>query len=108
MRVFTRLIALAALAALVAVPVFSQGTTATLTGTVTSGGSPLPGALITVSSPSLQGVRSAVSGSNGDYSISGLPPGEYTIRVELEGMQAVTQRARLQLAQETRADADLK
>ena len=41
----------------------AQGTTATIVGTVTSGGQPLPGVTVTVSSPALQGTRNAVTGS---------------------------------------------
>ncbi|HEX9148641.1 MAG TPA: TonB-dependent receptor, partial [Thermoanaerobaculia bacterium] len=84
-----------------------QGTTATLAGTVTSGGTALPGVLVTVSSPALQGTRSAATGSSGSYSIAGLPPGDYTVTFELAGMQTKTQKARLILAQTTRADEEL-
>ena len=97
MRLFTRLTTLVALLVLVTVPAFAQGTSATLTGTVTSDGKPLPGATITVSSPALQGTRTAVSGSNGDYSIAALPPGSYTVVVELEGMSKVTAKKQLTL-----------
>jgi hypothetical protein len=49
-----------------------------------------------------------VSGANGDYNIQALPPGDYDVRITLEGMQAVTKKTRLLLAQTTRVDADLK
>ena len=61
----------------------AQGTTAALTGTVTSDGKPLAGVAVTVSSPSLQGTRTTVTGANGVYNFSALPPGEYTIAYEL-------------------------
>jgi hypothetical protein len=102
-----RLITLCALALLVAAPIFGQ-TTATLTGTVTSGGSPLPGATITISSPALQGTRTAVSGTNGDYNIPALPPGDYSVTISLEGMNTVTKKTRISLAEISRVDADLK
>ena len=82
--------------------------TATLTGTVTSGGSPLPGATVTVASPSLQGVRTTVTGVGGDYNFAALPPGDYRVTFELEGMQKITKKAVLQLSQTTRVDANLK
>lgn len=107
MRIFTRLF-IVALLVVGAIPTFGQGTTATLTGTVTSGGSPLPGATVIVSSPALQGTRTAISGSNGDYTIQGLPPGTYSVRIELEGMQPQSRKATLSLAQTNRVDADLK
>lgn len=108
MKRSTRLFALVALLALLAVPGFAQGTSAALTGTVTSDGKPLPGATITVSSPALQGTRTAISGSNGDYNFPALPPGAYTVTVELEGMQKVTVKKQLSLAETNRVDADLK
>src|SRR5258707_706235 len=53
MKLFTRLTVLVALLVLVTVPAFAQATSATLAGTVTSDGKPLPGATITVTSPAL-------------------------------------------------------
>jgi outer membrane receptor protein involved in Fe transport len=102
---FTVLLVL--LTAVAGVVALAQGTTASLTGTVTSGGQPLPGATVTISSPALQGTRVAVSGGSGNYSIQGLPPGDYTVVFEMEGMQAETQKVRLLLAQTTRADAEI-
>jgi len=49
----------------------------------------LPGVTITVASPVLQGVRTAVSSGNGDYIIPFLPPGDYTVTYELAGFQTV-------------------
>ena len=104
----TRFLAATVVCLLLSVAAFGQTTTGALTGTVTSGGNPLPGATVTVSSPNLQGTRVAVSDSNGNYNISALPPGEYTVRFELAGLQTVTQRARVGVTQTARADADLK
>lgn len=60
--------------------------TATVTGKVTSDQSPLPGVTVTVTSPNLQGARTAVTSAAGDYLVPFLPPGEYTVAFELEGM----------------------
>src|SRR4051812_2083690 len=92
---------------LVGVSAFAQ-TTGTITGTVTTAGAPLPGATVTIASPAMQGVRTTVSGINGDYSFNALPPGKYSVTAELEGMQKVTQSVNVRLADTTRADADLK
>src|SRR5712691_6827894 len=92
---------------LVGVSAFAQ-TTGTLTGTVTSAGSPLPGASVTVASPALQGIRTTVTGPNGDYSVPALPPGVYSVTFELEGLSKVTQSANVRLGETARADADLK
>jgi len=48
---------------------------------------PLPGVTVTAASPALQGTRSAVTSANGDFIIPFLPPGEYTVTVELDGFQ---------------------
>ncbi|HEX9983938.1 MAG TPA: TonB-dependent receptor [Thermoanaerobaculia bacterium] len=93
-----------------AFPVLAQtaGTTSTLLGTVTSEGSAIPGVLVTASSPSLQGTRTSITGESGGYTIAALPPGQYTVQFSLEGMQTVTKRVTLSLAQQSRVDAELK
>ena len=85
-----------------------QGTSGTLIGTVTSGGSPIPGVSVTISSPSLQGTRTAVTGEGGAYHFPALPPGTYLVRFDLEGMQQQSKRVVVGLAQNSRADADLR
>jgi len=87
--------------------VFAQ-TTANLTGTVTSEKAPLPGATVTISSPAMQGTRVTTTGANGDYSFAALPPGNYTVVIELSGLQTVKKNVEVRLAQVARADADLK
>ena len=102
-----RFLAILAAVLLVGIPAFAQ-TTASLTGTVTLGGNPLPGATVTISSPNLQGTRIAVSDANGNYNFGGIPPGDYTVKFEMESMQAVTKTVRVGLATTARADADMK
>lgn len=72
--------------------------TATITGKVTTDGSALPGVLVTATSPNLQGSRTALTSSNGDYLIALLPPGNYAIRFELAGMQTITRKVTLTAA----------
>jgi hypothetical protein len=97
------------LAALLLVSVAASAqTSANLTGTVSLGGSPLPGATITISSPSLQGVRTTNSDINGNYNFGAVPPGLYTVRFDMESMQSVTRTLNLTLSGTARADADLK
>src|SRR3954467_14498532 len=55
----------------------------------TSDGLALPGATVTVVSPSLQGGRTVASDINGVYSIPGLPAGDYTGRFERAGLATV-------------------
>src|ERR1044071_4385508 len=68
---------------------FAQGIQfGTLVGSVSlSDGSPAAGVQVTVTSPSLQGERTTVTQSNGDYILRGLPPGEYTVNFTLEGLK---------------------
>jgi len=84
------------------------GTRASLNGTITSGGKPLPGVTVTISSPALQGTRTATTGTGGGYDFPSLPPGVYTITMELEGMQKVVRKLTLQLANEAHADAEMR
>src|SRR5436190_11069024 len=88
MMVTRRLITAVVVAAprLVGVSAIAQ-TTGTITGTATTAGAALPGATVTISSPALQGVRTTVSGANGDYVFPALPPGKYSVTAELEGRQ---------------------
>lgn len=108
MKMFRRMPLLFVLLALVAVTAFGQGTTANLSGEVTTGGSALPGATVTISSPSMQGVRTTVTSENGTYNFPSIPPGEYTLTVALEGMNTVTRKVTASLAQSARADVDLR
>ena len=107
MRVPTRFLFIALVVTLTAVSAFAQ-TTAALTGDVTTDGKPLPGVTVTISSDSLQGTRTAITGENGGYQFSGLPPGDYKVTFDLAGMATVTKRARVELSQTSRADAAMK
>ncbi|MGC8916292.1 MAG: carboxypeptidase-like regulatory domain-containing protein [Thermoanaerobaculum sp.] len=86
-------------------PVGAQIATGKIEGKVSDDKGPLPGVTITVSSPSLQGNRTSVSGANGDFSIPLLPPGEYTVRFELSGYQPLEEKVKVNAAQVTRVDA---
>ena len=107
MKQVSRFTLFAAMLLLVCAPLFAQ-LTASLTGTVTTEGAGLPGVTVTISSPQMQGTRTTVTGDGGGYSFSGIPPGDYTIRFELEGMQSTTRRVQIGVAQSGRADADLR
>ncbi len=85
-----------------------QGSFATLTGTVTTEGADLPGVKVSVSSPALQGVRSTASSANGDYILPLLPAGDYTVTFELAGFQTHKQVLKLNAAQTSRLDANMR
>lgn len=70
-----------------------------LNGTVkdTQGGV-LPGVSVTATSPSLIGIRTAVTESDGRFLIANLPSGTYALKFELAGFQTV-QRENVRLTQ---------
>jgi outer membrane receptor protein involved in Fe transport len=104
MKRFAVVLALLMLVSVVA----SAQTTSSLTGTVTLGGNPLPGATITISSPGLQGVRTTNSDVNGNYNFGALPPGTYTVKFDMESMQSVNKTVQVTLSGTARADAEMK
>ncbi|MFN7918179.1 MAG: TonB-dependent receptor [Vicinamibacterales bacterium] len=76
--------------------VSAQSTTGTISGRITdTQGLPVPGAAVTVTSPALQGSRTAITADNGDYVIPLLPPGSYTVAVELTGFEKQERRVNL-------------
>jgi len=93
---------------LASVTAFAQLTTGNLTGTVTTAGAPLPGVTVSLTAPTLQGTRTAVTDSNGAYNFQGLPPGDYTVSFALEGLQTITHTVKISVSQTSRSDADLK
>ena len=63
---------------------WAQAGTATVSGTVRdTQGAVLPGATITITQTSTGAVRSTVTNETGSYSMPGLPPGEYVLKIEL-------------------------
>jgi outer membrane receptor protein involved in Fe transport len=85
------LAALVVILALSAATAYAQVPTGTISGRVIDQNDlGVPGATVTATSPNLQGSRTVVTSEFGDYSISLLPPGDYTVAVELSGFQTVT------------------
>jgi hypothetical protein len=90
-----------------AVPLLAQQT-GEIRGRVTAtDGSVLPGVTVEARSAVLPGPRATVTAGNGDYRLPALPPGSYTLKFDLAGMQSVTRKAEVQLAQDTIADVKL-
>ena len=73
--------------------VFSQSrATGAIVGTVMDDqGEPLPGVTVSLDSPNLIGARSAITDAAGGYRFPALPPGLYTVTVELQGFNTVVQ-----------------
>jgi hypothetical protein len=90
-----------------AAPLLAQQT-GSISGKVTAtDGSLLPGVSVEARSDVLPAPRATVTGANGEYRLPALPPGSYTVKFELAGMQTLTRKALVQLAQNTVADAVL-
>ena len=76
----------------VAASATAQSTTGTISGRVVDAqGLAVPGVTVTATSPALQGTRETVTSANGDYILSLLPSGAYTVTFELSGFGTQTQ-----------------
>ncbi|UCC41851.1 MAG: carboxypeptidase regulatory-like domain-containing protein, partial [Candidatus Aminicenantes bacterium] len=69
----------------------SRETGAIVGKVVDSENAPLPGVTITLSSARLMGDRTFVTGEDGEYRFPALPPGNYTVKAELQGFKTVEQ-----------------
>src|SRR5204863_4946721 len=89
MGIFARIILGAFCLALL--PVVAAAQTSTIAGTVKdASGAILPGVTVEVSSPALiEKVRSAISDGSGQYQITQLRPGTYTVTFTLPGFTVV-------------------
>ena len=91
-----------------ALPALPQGNpNGKLSGRVTAVEQALPGVTVTVSSPNMQGTRSTVTSSTGDYLFPSLPPGEYSVTFEAQGLQPVKQVLRIGAAQSSTLDTEM-
>jgi hypothetical protein len=95
-------ITLAALIVLANCPVFAQGSTAAITGTVTdTSGAVLPGTMVSVKHLETGLTRATESDASGNYTIPSLPVGEYELTAEKMGFQRELRRGiNLVVAQE--------
>src|SRR5215210_3528749 len=72
---------------------FAQSTNATLDGTIKDGqGGVLPGATVTATNEATGLTRAVTTGERGSYRISELPPGQYTVRVEMPAFSPVERK----------------
>src|SRR5712672_3266412 len=84
----TAWIAVAAVAVLGSRPLAAQGTRATVRGTVkTAAGAARPSVTVNVVNLDNQNERQAITEADGTWSIAGLLPGRYEIRVDESGFQ---------------------
>jgi hypothetical protein len=83
----------------------AQSMTTALRGKVENENTGLPGVVITLKSPVLQGERTTTTSANGDYAFVGVPPGAYTVTFVLQGFQTVTKTIPLTAGQPATQDA---
>lgn len=108
---FTLAILIAAFAwlslAWLATPIYAQ-VAATIAGTVTDQtGAVLPDAEVTLVNEATQFARAVKTNSNGEYVVSAIPPGSYSITVSKAGFQQL-KRSAVQLAVATTVTVDLQ
>jgi len=73
-----------------------------LTGTVADNAGVVPGATITATDSATGLVRSSPSNDQGVFRLLSLPPGKYSLRVEMEGFKEITLTDIMLLSGETR------
>src|SRR5262245_40964806 len=105
---WVRLASVLALACLVFTgTAFAQSGTAALYGQVTDqSGAALPGVTVTIADPKAGLTRSTVSDAEGDYQFLALPPGTYSVKVELSGFRTAT-RDNVELPVDVRTKMDV-
>src|SRR5205085_8956530 len=89
-----RLAACAALLAAItlAAPAAAQDTGVVAGTVVDSTGQVVPGATVTLANENTGDVRTLVSNERGEFSFRALPPGSYSVKVELAGFRTIEQR----------------
>jgi hypothetical protein len=104
-------VVLLAALALLALPAlgWAQAGSATLSGTVKdTQGAVLPGATVTATNTANGAVRVAVTNETGSYSMPGMSPGDYTVKVELASFSPyVREKVVLRVDTTTQVDAPL-
>jgi len=81
---------------------FAQDITGIINGRVNDAtGAVIPGVTITLSSPAIQGTRTAISGETGAYQFLLLPAGTYALKFELPGFKTVNHEGLIVQVQRT-------
>src|SRR5207302_1206714 len=101
-------VALAAATLFAVLPADAQSTTGTISGHVSdSQGLALPGVTVALVSANLQGTRHTITSAIGDYALTLLPSGTYTVTFDLAGFQKQDKTAILAPTQRLPVDATL-
>jgi carboxypeptidase family protein/TonB-dependent receptor-like protein len=84
-------------------------TTGSIVGRVTDeAGGVLPGVTVEARSPALQGSRTAVTDGSGNYRLTLLPPGEYTVAFTLQGFANESRQVTVGLDKDTTVNPTLR
>lgn len=92
---------------LMATVLVAQMPTSTILGRVINEGQGLPGVTVTAKSPALQGVRTAVTSTNGDFVFPNLAPGRYTVSFTMSGFQTVTREINAAASQQAAINVEM-
>src|SRR5690349_22557696 len=93
MKLLGKTIFLLLIMSLTILPVWAQVETGSIAGTVRdSSGAAIAGATVTARNTATSVERTATSGTNGEYNITGLPPGIYELTVTATGFAKFTSR----------------
>ncbi len=76
-------------------------------GTVTSQGAPVGSAQVIIASMAGLATYGGITDANGRFEVSGLPPGSYTVEVQMLGLSAPAREVSVSAGQTTRADIDM-
>lgn len=86
-------IAFVCLLSLLHVSAIAQGITGSITGTITDAtGAVVSGANVTVTQLQTNSIHVVTTTDNGNYTVTQLPPGNYSVRIEKAGFQTFMQR----------------
>jgi hypothetical protein len=84
-------------------------TLGTITGEVKdSSGAVVPGATVTAVNKATNATRTTASNAVGLFDFPALPPGQYTVKIELDGFKTATRELELQVQQTARVDFALE
>jgi hypothetical protein len=110
MRTVIRVVAVCFSVFLVCVPLFSQGSTGRIVGTVTdANGGAITGATVTILDVQRGTSRSLTTDESGAYNAPNLTPGAYKVRAEYKGFKTTErQNIALEVGQEARVDLTLQ
>ncbi|HWN08363.1 MAG TPA: carboxypeptidase regulatory-like domain-containing protein [Pyrinomonadaceae bacterium] len=90
MKNFRFIMAIALALFAIAPSAFSQGSTGTLTGTVSGPDGVIPGATVTVTDTQTQKERTVLTSGEGSFSITQLEFGSYTVKITAQGFKTHT------------------